>query len=1834
MKLKLLYTFLLLVLLQTSGFGQVTKTWIGTTGGNWNTAGNWSPSGVPGSTDHVLISADQSAIITRSGTASGDIITLKGLTINGNVNFYFDAGSGNFCTLNITDTFIVVSAKTFTVGINNSGRLNITLASTATGTVDGTVFMNSYNMGNSYNRSFTNNGNLAVSSSGLITGQHNSQFILSSGATLQIGSTAGITTTGATGNIQVTGTRTYSTSANYIYNGLAAQAVGNGLPATVSNLTINNSVGDVTLAQATTISNTLTIGSSGKFATANNGLTLQGNFVNNGTFTAGSSAITITGTAATQSIAGFSTTGTVSMTKTGGTATLQGNVGGAGLTMNGNGGTLNLGTGLTHTFTGNWTRTNGTLDGGSSILKIGGTFSGTGGAFTANAGTVDWNAAGTQTIAVVTYNNLTLSGTSLKTFATAPTVNGILSLEGAASVTVTTGVVNYGANATLQYNKPGASPYTATLKEWPATFSGTGGIIIAGTGTITLAASKTISTLNILAGAKLDLGSFTTHTATTIKLASITALGTSWGSLASTAMNKSDFFFLSTATGKINNASAPTCTTGYWTGSTSDDWNVTTNWCGGTIPLSSTDVVIPAWVTNMPVIKAGTTASVKNLTISASATLTVVSDATSLLNISGNFVNNGTFNAGTLSTTTFSGTAQLVATGTYGNLTLSGSGTKSFPSTALAINNKLTINTGVVANLGTAVHNAFALTLGGIGPLFGTWGSTASNPTATNTIDTYFAATTGKINVTSPSVDSLIDNNFASYGTTGAVGYTVGEYTGPLTLTAPNGKVFINTKFASYGTPIGTFPNFTIGTCHALGSRDITIGLLGNTTGTIGTGGFNSIFPDPCYGTSKNYSIVATYGDPVCSGSSPGLIDGSTPTGGAVGSPYTYVWEVSTTSPSSGYSVIPGETNEDYTPGNLTTTTYYRRTVTSGGYSDATIVIVPVISAPSSAPVISSTCSGSTLTVVASSTPGTYVEWYSSCGGAAIATGNTFNPSSAGTYYARYKNICGSSTCSTGVAGSLGYPITITDASTTPICASTSIANTDLTYTIGTGTASTYSVLWNNSTPTNFLLNIVDRAITSPIVLNIPANTPVGIFSGTLTVKDAGGCLSQGKTFTLIISEGASIPSATPTVCQNSPLTAITHSTIGITGITSGSGVSGANGLPTGVSATYSSNTITITGTPTVAGTYNYSIPLTGSTCSGTAATGVIIVKSVPGLLTQGTTTTPTCTVRTAGSVELTGLPTSGSWTLKQDGTAKLSTSGGTGSYTVTGLAEGTYNFTVNNGFCTSANSAVVISMPSVTWNGSWSGTPNDNTKKIIFTTNYNPITPIDLVGCYCKVNPGVAVVIQGGKVLNLQNELIVDPTSSLTFENGASLVQAINDNTVNSGDIIYKRNTSLVSDFDYVYWGTPVKDQQLDVLSPSSDKYYSYWNGAWVLENKANKMNPRKGYIIRVPRMYTTYSQAVQFVGVPNNGEFDVDVVNVKGNLLGNPYPSAIDADDFMTESRNSPNINGGLYFWTHNTKRYQDPGNSNRYIYSASDYAVYNLTGSSWTGATSSGGVSNPGGEIAACQSFFVPTNLPTGKLYFTNSMRIKTAGKNSEFFKPSNTKKTAAVQKNRVWLNLTNDGGAFKQVLVGYITGATNGIDNLYDAETMNGNAFVDFYSVNDSKKFTIQGRRLPFETADEVPLGYQTTVAGTFQISIDNVDGALTGQSIYLEDKTTNTIHDLRSGVYSFNTEIGTFNDRFVLRYTDTSKLGIDEVATAKGKGIIVSVKNHQIKVNSFDQTISSIMIYDLKGSLLYENKKVGKNEFTVDHLTAADQFMIVTTQLDNGKWISEEIIFHD
>jgi hypothetical protein len=131
-------------------------------------------------------------------------------------------------------------------------------------------------------------------------------------------------------------------------------------------------------------------------------------------------------------------------------------------------------------------------------------------------------------------------------------------------------------------------------------------------------------------------------------------------------------------------------------------------------------------------------------------------------------------------------------------------------------------------------------------------------------------------------------------------------------------------------------------------------------------------------------------------------------------------------------------------------------------------------------------------------------------------------------------------------------------------------------------------------------------------------------------------------------------------------------------------------------------------------------------------------------------------------------------------------------------------------------------------------------------------------------------------------------------------------------------------------------------------------------------------------------------FIGVPDNGPISVSaVVPNKPYLIGNPYPSAIDADAFL--AANSKALFGTLYFWTHNTAR-GECQEQVFYAYSADDYATYNTTGGVAVASDRDKAVTNPyrpTGKIAAGQAFFAGTleNMTGTTIVFNNRMRLGT-------------------------------------------------------------------------------------------------------------------------------------------------------------------------------------------------------------------------------------------------------
>lgn len=679
-----------------------------------------------------------------------------------------------------------------------------------------------------------------------------------------------------------------------------------------------------------------------------------------------------------------------------------------------------------------------------------------------------------------------------------------------------------------------------------------------------------------------------------------------------------------------------------------------------------------------------------------------------------------------------------------------------------------------------------------------------------------------------------------------------------------------------------------------------------------------------------------------------------------------------------------------------------------------------------------------------------------------------------------------------------------------------------------------------------------------------------------------------------------------------------------------------------------------IDGTPAESAKYRVDIVYnrTGGTCSVSSFSKVRFLTFLP-LLTipQIIVAQPDCTIST-GTITVT--VQSASDTYSFDNGLNYQSSN-----VKSGLAPNSYNVIIKNtaGCISSVTSSAIIAVPAAAiWNGSgWTNGPPTSNQALEFTGNYNSTG--DLTACSCTVTNG-SVVFNPGHTLKMTNWVRVNG-GSLTFENNASLVQINNVSNTNSGTIRYKRQTTKISNMDYTYWSTPVLPFTLGSVSPltAGDKFYSYDVNVedWKQESAATPMVPGIGYIIRGPQTYQSPNPPnlyeAPFVGVPNNGHYEITgIIADRSYLLGNPYPSALNADSFLDDNQNV--LDGTLYFWTHNTPiaiGTPDPG-SGLWAYSGDDYASYNRTGGVTTAPAPSSvapytGINGniPSGKIASGQGFFGSSKeTPIGStIVFDNSMRVGVGGitgNNAQFFRTKEPKVKTAVEleKHRVWLDLTNAQGAFKQTLIGYVTNATNDYEGRFDGETFDGNDFLDFYSINQDKNLTIQGRAVPFDVNDVIPLGYRVAIGGAFTIKIGQTDGIFSDQLVFLEDKLTNAVFNLKSGNYTFSTAAGTFEDRFVLRYTDKT-LSIDDMEANDRIIVLYSNNLKKVIIQNYrkDTTINTVNLINMLGQKIANWDVKGKEQSSIQMpiKNVPSDIYIVKIKTTKGE-VSKKIVIKD
>lgn len=826
---------------------------------------------------------------------------------------------------------------------------------------------------------------------------------------------------------------------------------------------------------------------------------------------------------------------------------------------------------------------------------------------------------------------------------------------------------------------------------------------------------------------------------------------------------------------------------------------------------------------------------------------------------------------------------------------------------------------------------------------------------------------------------------------------------------------------------------------------------------------------------------------------------------------------------------------------------------------------------------------------------------YSNAVGGTGVTTNTYTPptTTAGTLYYRcyFNSSCGNTAGAASGAITVSANNTVGTASSTPtLCVNTAL--TDITHATtgltGIGTAT--------GLPSGVTAAFASNTITI-------SGTPTASGTFSYTVPTTGGCGSVNASGTITVNAASTVgaASSSPNVCPGTTITSITHSTSGATGIGT------ATGMPAGVTAAWASNTITISGAPTTAGTYNYSIPLSGG-CGTVNATGTIVAKSSnlaavtqPSSASQvyclNATATPLTVLYTDANTYQWYAMDAANWS------GQVAISGATTtSYTPPTNTIGTKYYRCSVVACSGANTSSTVTGAITTTDGSvwtgavstdptnsgnWNTTCGSGNKVIVAGTTNSPVYS-DLT-----IASGETFSLQEGAKVTVNG--VLTNSGTLNINSGATLVQGgtstyAGTGTVNVAQKITGGSASSVPNGRFWYLGTPVTGANATTFYSNAasnvvkerDEPNTTWN---VVTNSASvALTPGKGYYVRASNgtanSATQTSLSLNFTGGglnnnPTTSAITIPCTRTAGvasegfNLVSNPYPSYLNWDN-VTKT----DVSNTMWYRTSTGSNWNSTMVFETYVSGAAGGIGTNLSGNTASKL------------IPPMQSFWVRVNSgsTTGSITLDNSMRSHFSSFGSS---TAGLRSTNDDLKMFLRMNLLQEED--KDQIIVYVNNNSSNEFDAFDGEKMMQVDRPQFYTTSSEKKIVINGLSA-INTQKSLPITMELTTTGNHQFMVEDLQ--VESGNVWLEDKTLGTFQLLNQGFgYKFFAYEGISDDRFVLhlKLKDEPTPNFEEAneieanlanVYSEGSGVVV------IKLPTTDDVATDVQIYDASGRVYF------------------------------------------
>lgn len=372
---------------------------------------------------------------------------------------------------------------------------------------------------------------------------------------------------------------------------------------------------------------------------------------------------------------------------------------------------------------------------------------------------------------------------------------------------------------------------------------------------------------------------------------------------------------------------------------------------------------------------------------------------------------------------------------------------------------------------------------------------------------------------------------------------------------------------------------------------------------------------------------------------------------------------------------------------------------------------------------------------------------------------------------------------------------------------------------------------------------------------------------------------------------------------------------------------------------------------------------------------------------------------------------------------------------------------------------------------------PVSSTNVQIVNSNNHPVVNADVSCNHLTILPNASLTINLGKTLYVNGDFLIQSNS-----NGDGSLVDKGSLTINGSSGIQRYLAyygSGVNEFHFL--SSPIANHNVENTLQDCYVYpYNEADNTWLSLNNGDALNTGRGYSVYYSG---NENYTVTFSGIPNTGNQNIAVSasdfsgnnsNDNWNLIGNPFPSAIDWDEII-----KTNIESAIYIW--------NPASLT--------YASYvNGVGSNM----------NDEGIIPSMQAFFVHATA-SGNFNIPQSVRINNQTQN--YLKKASS--------DHQVLKITASRNGFKdETIIRLMPETTANFDLKYDAykflyET---DSAIQVYSLTkDDQKLSVNSIPI-LNMPEEIQLGLLLATADSISLSFEGIQDFKSSINIFLEDQT--------------------------------------------------------------------------------------------------------------------------